>query len=143
MNRYMARDYVTLRQEEVDGEPVWTESSVGRSRIKSAPARVVSSADGYRIEGAAWGVPIESVEVKIDDGEWQSAALDTENRSRFSWRFWTLDWPDAEAGEHSITSRATSTRGEVQPAPDDSSLATKITYWESNGQITRTVEIPA
>jgi DMSO/TMAO reductase YedYZ molybdopterin-dependent catalytic subunit len=143
MNRFMARDYVTLRQEEVDGELVWTESSVGRSRIKSAPARVVSSDSGYRIEGAAWGVPIQSVEVKIDDGEWQSAELDTENVGRFAWRFWTLEWPDAEAGEHTITSRATDKLGNVQPAPDDPWLATKITYWESNGQITRTVEIPA
>jgi DMSO/TMAO reductase YedYZ molybdopterin-dependent catalytic subunit len=143
MNRFMARDYVTLRSEEVNGEPVWTESSVGRARLKSAPARVVRNGESYRIEGAAWGAPVQSVEVRIDDGEWQEATLDTENRSRFAWRFWTLDWPDAEAGEHSITSRATSTRGEVQPAPDDPLLVNKITYWENNGWITRQVEIPA
>lgn len=143
MNRYMARDYVTLRSEEVDGETVWTESSVGRARLKSAPARVVSTGDGYRIEGAAWGAPVRSVEVKIDDGEWQEATLDTENRSRFSWRFWTLDWADAEPGEHTVTSRATNTRGDVQPAPDAPELANKITYWEAYGQITRSVEIPA
>jgi DMSO/TMAO reductase YedYZ molybdopterin-dependent catalytic subunit len=110
MNRFMARDYVTLRQEEQDGEAVWTESSVGRSLLKSAPARVVSSADGYRIEGAAWGAPIQRVEVQVDDGEWQVAELDTENVGRFAWRFWTLDWPDAEAGEHNITSRASAGR---------------------------------
>ncbi len=143
MNRFMARDYVTLRQEEQDGEAVWTESSVGRSLLKSAPARVVSSADGYRIEGAAWGAPIQRVEVQVDDGEWQVAELDTENVGRFAWRFWTLDWPDAEAGEHTITSRAVDSHGNVQPAPDDPLLATKITYWESNGQITRQIEIPA
>jgi len=28
MNRFMARDYVTLRKEEIEGETVWTESSV-------------------------------------------------------------------------------------------------------------------
>ena len=143
MNRFMARDYVTLRGEEVNGEQVWTESSVGRARLKSAPARVVQNGDSYRIEGAAWGAPIQSVEVRIDDGEWQEAELDTENRGRFAWRFWTLHWADAAAGEHSITSRATSTRGEVQPAPDDPMLANKITYWEANGWITRQVEIPA
>jgi DMSO/TMAO reductase YedYZ molybdopterin-dependent catalytic subunit len=143
MNRYMARDYVTLRGEEVNGETVWTESSVGRARLKSAPGRVVRSGDGYRIDGAAWGAPIASVEVKIDDGEWQEATLDTENRGRFAWRFWSLDWPDAAPGEHSITARATSRSGEVQPAADDPMIANKITYWESNGQITRQVEIPA
>src|SRR5690606_5228419 len=63
---FMARDYVTVRQEEVGGEEVWTESVVGRSRLKSAPARVVRSDAGYRIEGAAWGAPIQQVEVQID-----------------------------------------------------------------------------
>jgi DMSO/TMAO reductase YedYZ molybdopterin-dependent catalytic subunit len=143
MNRYMAREYVTLRSEEVDGEQVWTESSVGRARLKSAPARVVRNGDSYRIEGAAWGAPVSSVEVKIDDGEWQEAELDTDNRARFAWRFWTLEWADAAPGEHTITSRATSLRGDVQPAADDPMIANKYTYWESNGQITRQVEIPA
>ena len=58
-----------------------------------------------------------------------------------AWRFWSLDWPDAQAGEHSITSRAIDTAGNIQPAPDDPSLTNKITYWESNGQITRQVNI--
>jgi DMSO/TMAO reductase YedYZ molybdopterin-dependent catalytic subunit len=143
MNRFTARDYVTLRQEEIDGEMVWTESSVGRSLLKSAPARVVRSDAGYRIEGAAWGAPIQRVEVQIDDGEWQRVELNEENVGRFAWRFWTLAWPDAEPGEHSITSRAIDTRGNVQPAKDDPLIANKITYWESNGQITRQVQIPA
>lgn len=143
MNKFMARDYVTLRQEGEGEEAVWTESSVGRSLLKSAPARVVSSADGYRIEGAAWGAPIQRVEVQIDDGEWQEAELDTANMGRFAWRFWTLEWAEAEPGEHSITSRTTDTHGNVQPAQDDPLIANKLTFWESNGQITRQVEIPA
>ena len=33
--------------------------------------------------------------------------------------------------------------GNVQPDPEeDPFLAAKLTYWESNGQITRTVVIP-
>ncbi len=143
MNRYMARDYVTLRQEEVDGEMVWTESSVGKALLKSAPARVVRSDGAYRIEGAAWGQPIGKVEVQIDDGPWQEATLETENVRRFSWRFWTLDWTDAAPGEHSITVRAIDKEGNVQPAADSPFMTSKVTYWESNGQITRTVEIPA
>ncbi|MEM7132230.1 MAG: sulfite oxidase [Chloroflexota bacterium] len=142
MNRYMARDYVTLRQEEVNGETVWTESSVGKSLLKSAPARVVSSNGAYRIEGAAWGQPIGKVEVQIDDGPWKEATLDTTNVRRFSWRFWSLDWANAEPGEHTITARAIDTEGNVQPAPDDPLMTSKITYWESNGQITRRVAIP-
>jgi DMSO/TMAO reductase YedYZ molybdopterin-dependent catalytic subunit len=141
MNRFMARDYVTLRNEVVDGAEVWSESSVGRSLLKSAPARVVRSDDAYRIEGAAWGQPIGKVEVQIDDGPWQEAKLDTANVRRFSWRFWSLDWTDAEPGEHTITARAIDTEGTIQPAAADPLIANKVTYWESNGQITRRVKI--
>jgi DMSO/TMAO reductase YedYZ molybdopterin-dependent catalytic subunit len=143
MNRFMARDYVTLRKQEVEGEETWSESSVGRSLLKSAPARVVRSDDAYRIEGAAWGRPIGRVEVQIDDGPWQAAVLDTDNVRRFSWRFWSLDWLDAEPGEHTITSRAIDTEGNIQPTKNDPLIAGKITYWESNGQITRQVRISA
>ena len=55
MNRWMARDYVTLRKEEVDGEEVWTESSVGRSLLKSAPARVVRNGEGLSHRGRRVG----------------------------------------------------------------------------------------
>jgi DMSO/TMAO reductase YedYZ molybdopterin-dependent catalytic subunit len=143
MNRFMARDYVTLRKEAIDGTPVWTESSVGRSLLKSAPARVVRRGDAYRIEGAAWGRPIGKVEVQIDAGPWQTARLDSTNVRRFSWRFWSLDWADATPGTHTITSRAIDKEGHVQPAKDDPLITNKITYWESNGQITRQVRIPA
>jgi DMSO/TMAO reductase YedYZ molybdopterin-dependent catalytic subunit len=143
MNQFMARDYVTVRQEERDGETVWTESSVGRSLLKSAPARVVRNGDSYRIEGAAWGAPIAQVEVQIDDGEWQEAEIDSSQSGRFAWKFWSLAWEDAEPGEHTITSRAIDREGNVQPAIDDPWIANKITYWESNGQLTRRIEIPA
>jgi hypothetical protein len=41
-----------------------------------------------------------------------------------------------------VTSRAFDVDGHQQPAPDDPFLASKRTYWESNGQITRRVTIP-
>jgi DMSO/TMAO reductase YedYZ molybdopterin-dependent catalytic subunit len=137
----MARDYVTIREEERDGETAWTFTSVGRARLKSAPAKVTKQADGYRILGAAWGAPIAGVEVRIDDGAWQPAALTTGAGEDFAWAFWTLDWGTPEPGEHAITSRATATDGAVQPAPDDPFLTGKTTFWESNGQITRRVRI--
>jgi hypothetical protein len=80
---------------------------------------------------------------QIHEGPWQEATPDTANVRRFSWRFWTLDWPDAGPGEYTITARATDREGNIQPAKDDPLIATKVTYWESNGQITRRVELPA
>jgi DMSO/TMAO reductase YedYZ molybdopterin-dependent catalytic subunit len=141
MSRFMARDYVTIREEEHDGETVWAETSVGRARLKSAPSRVTRSDAGYRIEGVAWGEPIEKVEVKIDDGPWQPGTIDHSEEAEYAWKVWFYDWPSPAAGEHTITSRATDTSGQVQPAMDDPWITGKHTYWESNGQISRRVRL--
>lgn len=138
---FMARDYVTIREESRDGETVWTFTSVSRNRLKSAPAKVTRLDNAYSIMGAAWGAPIDSVEVRIDDGAWQPATLTEGQGSELAWVFWTFDWASPTAGEHTVTSRATDVEGNVQPAPDDPLLANKATFWESNGQITRRVSI--
>ncbi len=142
MGHFMAREYVTIREEERGGETVWTETSVGRTLLKSAPAKVTrTESNQYRIMGAAWGAPIRQVEVQIDGGAWQPAQLEQNQGDEFSWKFWQLDWDDPAAGEHDITSRAVDTEGNVQPTPTDPRIANKHTYWESNGQITRRVRI--
>jgi DMSO/TMAO reductase YedYZ molybdopterin-dependent catalytic subunit len=69
MSLLMGRNYVTIREEDHNGETVWAETSVGRTRLKSAPARVTRVDSDYRIIGAAWGAPIDRVEIKIDEGE--------------------------------------------------------------------------
>jgi DMSO/TMAO reductase YedYZ molybdopterin-dependent catalytic subunit len=141
MGRFMAQDYVTLREEQQDGETVWRQTSVGRALLKSAPAKVTRSDGQHRIVGAAWGAPIERVEVRIDNGPWQTATIDQSEDGEFAWKIWSLDWPDAPSGEHAVTSRAIDTAGNVQPAPDDPVIANKHTYWENNGQVTRRVRI--
>ena len=95
----------------------------------------------YSIMGAAWGDPIASVDVRIDDGAWQPATLTDRGRRGKCLGLLDTRLGDASAGEHTITSRATSVAGDMQPAPDDPYLAGKTTYWESNGQITRRVQI--
>jgi len=141
LNRFMGRDYVTVREEQRDGETVVVESSVGRGLLKSAPARVTLNNGHYRIVGMAWGpTPIAAVEVRVDSGPWMKATFAEPNKSPYAWRFWQLDW-SATPGEHTITSRAIDAAGNVQPAMDDPIIANKKTYWESNGQITRHVHI--
>jgi DMSO/TMAO reductase YedYZ molybdopterin-dependent catalytic subunit len=137
--RFMGRDYVTMREEQRDGRAVVVFTSVGRTRLKSAPAKVMLRDGVHRVVGAAWGVPIERVEVRVDDGPWQAATLEEGKGSAYSWVFWYLDWPNAATGEHAITSRAIDTAGNVQPSPTDPVIANNKTYWESNGQITRRV----
>jgi DMSO/TMAO reductase YedYZ molybdopterin-dependent catalytic subunit len=141
MNRFMARDYVTIREEEHDGKMVWSETSVGRARLKSAPARVTRIGSDYRIVGVAWGAPVAKVEVKIDDGHWMAATIDESERADFAWKIWSLDWPNPAPGQHSVTSRSIGGNGQIQPAMDDPLIAKKHTYWEANGQITRQVVV--
>jgi len=145
--RFMAREYVTIREEERDGQTVWTFATVGHARLKSAPARVTRRGDQYMITGVAWGAPIEHVEVRIDGGPWTAAVVtETEAdgdalRAGYTWTFWTFDWGRPAVGEHTVECRAFDTDGNVQPAPDDPFLTSKLTYWESNGWITRRVNI--
>jgi DMSO/TMAO reductase YedYZ molybdopterin-dependent catalytic subunit len=141
MSLLMGRDYVTIREEDNDGEPVWAETSVGRWRLKSAPARVTQIGSDYRIIGVAWGAPIDRVEVKIDGGPWMPATIDLSEEAEYAWKIWSLDWPGPPPGEHTVTSRAVDTAGRVQPAMDDPIIAKKHTYWESNGQVTRRIRI--
>jgi DMSO/TMAO reductase YedYZ molybdopterin-dependent catalytic subunit len=141
MNRFMARDYVTIREEKRNGESVWTETSVGRARLKSAPAKVTRVDDRYRIIGAAWGGAVEKVEVRIDDGKWVAAKIDTSETAEFAWKIWSVDSIELSAGQHAVTSRAIDTQGRIQPAMEDPSIANKHTYWESNGQVTRQIRI--
>jgi DMSO/TMAO reductase YedYZ molybdopterin-dependent catalytic subunit len=138
---FMARDYVTIREEQRDGQPVWTETLVGKALLKSAPARVTRQAGAYRIVGAAWGAPVARVEVQIHGGPWMSATIDDGVGSDYAWKLWSFAWSDASSGEHAITSRAIDVAGNVQPAMTDPQIANKRTYWESNGQITRRVSI--
>jgi DMSO/TMAO reductase YedYZ molybdopterin-dependent catalytic subunit len=139
--RFMGRDYVTVREEEIGGRKLAMETSVGRTLLKSAPARVTRLGDRHQIVGAAWGGPVARVEVRIDDGAWMPATIDRAEEADFAWKIWSLDWADATPGEHRITSRATDAAGRVQPAMDDPWITAKRTYWESNGQVTRRIRI--
>lgn len=141
--RFMARDYVTFREQVLpSGETVWTFTNVGRARLKSAPARVSRRGTHHSVFGVAWGAPIARVEVSIDGGAWQAAQLcDHDPTKGTAWRFWTYDWGTPPAGTHTVASRAFDTGGNLQPPADDPYLASRRTYWENNGQITRSVVI--
>ncbi len=139
--RFMARDYVTIRQVEADDATTAHFTLVGHALLKSAPAKVTVLDGQHRILGAAWGGTIASVDVKIDDGDWMPATIQERGDTDLTWVIWTADWGTPSDGEHTVTSRATDIDGNVQPTMDDPLIANKLTYWESNGQITRHVMI--
>lgn len=144
MSKYMAREYVTIRGEERDGKTVWRETSVGPIDVKSMVARAVRLANGtVRLSGVAWtdGTPLQRVEVKIDDGNWQRADINLENRAKFAWTLWKYDWQNPKPGDHTVVSRAIDRAGRIQPAAEDPSIKLKRTYWEANQQHPRKLRI--
>jgi sulfite oxidase len=74
------------------------------------------------------------VEVRVDNGPWQAAQLDSQN-TPFSWKLFTYQWNNLPPGEHTIVSRATDANGVVQP--EEAVLADKKTRWENYAQFTR------
>jgi DMSO/TMAO reductase YedYZ molybdopterin-dependent catalytic subunit len=146
MNRFMARDYVTIRGEQKDGHKIWRETSVGPIDVKSIVARAVRQKNGtVRFSGAAWtdGAPLTRVEVRIDDGPWQAAELEKKQEDApYAWTFWHYGWTKPQSGEHVVVSRAVDAEGRQQPAAEDDAIKLKKTYWEANQQWPRKIKIP-
>jgi len=140
LGKYQARWYRTLRGEMVGDEMKWTETAITHMRLKSVVARVTRHGDSHRILGFVLndGTPLESVEVRIDEGPWQAASVDPA-QSQYAWKLFTLEWKGATPGEHTLVSRATDIRGIVQPVKEE--LANKKTFLEDNSQQPRTVMI--
>jgi DMSO/TMAO reductase YedYZ molybdopterin-dependent catalytic subunit len=141
LGKYQARWYRTLRGEMIDGEMKWKETAITRMQLKSFIARVTKEGGGHKVMGVVLhdGTPIKSVEVKVDDGPWQPAAVDRATTAKYSWKLFTYDWKGATAGEHTLVSRVTDVNGNVQPTAE--ALEVKKTFLEDNSQHPRKVLI--
>ncbi|WP_373873266.1 molybdopterin-dependent oxidoreductase [Actinoplanes derwentensis] len=95
-----------------------------QSRIDTPRDGAVKPAGTVTVAGVAWATHrgVAKVEVQVDEGPWQTAAL-AEAVSADTWRQWSLTWP-ASAGRHTLRVRATDLDGVTQtpalapPAPD-------------------------
>jgi DMSO/TMAO reductase YedYZ molybdopterin-dependent catalytic subunit len=150
MNRFMGRDYVTVRGDRRGNEIDFVESSVTRMNLKSVVARVTRRAtkDGkipLKAYGAVWGdgTPIKKVEVQLDSGDWRDAILDEQPREKYSWRFFSFELGDVLPGKHTVVSRAIDVNGRIQPAAQDDEIALKKTYWEAYQQWPRRIDVKA
>ena len=85
---------------------------------------IASPVDGARvrgrigeIHGVAWAgeADVVKVEVSTDGGATWIPALLGNQRSRYAWRLWSHRWQPAKSGDYLIRSRATDSRGRVQP----------------------------
>ena len=71
----------------------------------------------HKIKGVAWSGDghITKVEVSTDDNRtWRPATLE-EPSGNYSWQHWEIDWEATCLGHSLIRSRATDSRGNVQP----------------------------
>ena len=108
--------------------PIKTESRIDTPRDGARPR-----AGTVTVAGVAWAQHrgISKVEVQVDGGPWQAAALGPVP-SVDTWRQWTYSWT-ASPGQHRLTVRATDNAGSVQvqqeaPPPPDGA-----TGWHSVG----------
>ena len=141
LGKFQARWYRTLRGEMINGEMKWVESAVTHMNLKSFIARVSKQGNDYNVMGVILndGTPIKSVEVKVDEGNWQPAKMDPATNGKYSWKFFNYTWSGATPGEHTLVSRVTDANGKVQPTEKD--LETKKTFLEDNSQHPRKVMI--
>ena len=142
MGRFMGRDYVTLKKENVGGVERWVENSVAEMNLKSTIVRVVENGGDYTIQGFALndGTPLESIEVKVDDGPWRRAQINPRS-TKYAWKLFSFDWQDATPGDHTIVSRVTDINGNVQLTEAEMPEKPASSYWEDFAQFPRTVTI--
>ncbi len=141
LGKYQARWYRTVRGEMIDGEMKWNETAVTHMQLKSFIARVTTDGKQHKVTGVILndGTPIKSVEVRIDEGQWQPAKLDPSTNAKYGWKLFTYVWTGATPGEHTLVSRVTDATGKVQPTEKD--LENKKSFLEDNSQHPRKVMI--
>jgi DMSO/TMAO reductase YedYZ molybdopterin-dependent catalytic subunit len=141
LGKFQARWYRTLRGETIDGEMKWVETDISHMNPKSFIARVTKDGSRCKVLGVVLndGTPVKLVEVKVDDGPWQPATMDSSTTGKYSWKFFTYTWNGATPGAHTIVSRMTDATGKVQPTEQE--LETKKSFLEHNAQSPRKVMI--
>ncbi|WP_308376881.1 molybdopterin-dependent oxidoreductase [Streptomyces sp. ISL-99] len=102
-------------------DPYWVKRKWARkapiktqSRIDTPKPFARPTAGTVVVAGVAWAQHrgIDRVEVRVDDGPWQTADLATEDTAD-TWRQWSYRWA-ATPGTHTLTVRATDRTGQVQ-----------------------------
>lgn len=154
--QHQVRNYLSLRSVETPDGPLWIDTSISKTRLKSLVARITRTKQGsgfrYTMRGPAYGgqTPIAAVEVSIDNGPWQKATIDPlppegarlPSRGKYAWVLWRYETPDLAVGTHTVVSRAIDANGRVQPVREerDRDIASGR---EDNAQWTREFRIEA
>ncbi|WP_447004629.1 molybdopterin-dependent oxidoreductase [Saccharothrix isguenensis] len=125
LTTFAARRAYWLERQWAREAPVKVMSRIDRpGRRSTVSGRVVAT-------GVAWAQPVgvARVEVRVDNGPWQTATLSADV-SDSTWRMWRIEL-DLPAGGHTIESRATDKAGSTQPQARVDSLPDGATGWHS------------
>ncbi len=147
MGWFQSKDYVTLQGKRKGHDIVYESKSIDWAKLKSIITRVTRNPrtgnhEGeLTVHGVAWndGAPINSVELKIDEGPWQPAKL-VRPSSPYGWVRFSRSWRRPGAGAHHLVSRAIDAKG-TQPTADHAERH-RITPYENNGRIVRRIVLP-
>ncbi|MCD1286846.1 MULTISPECIES: molybdopterin-dependent oxidoreductase [unclassified Brevibacterium] len=98
------------------------------SRIEVPKPLAKVAAGDIRVGGTAWAQRsgIETVEVRLDDGDWTKTDL-AEEVTIDTWRQWRAEFSGVEPGSHTLTVRATDKDGTVQTAKRRDSIPNSAT----------------
>ena len=101
------------------------------SRIDTPGALARIPAGRHPIAGVAWAQlrGIDKVEVRVDQGPWQTARLAKELNTT-TWRQWMLPF-DFDSGSHTIECRATDRTGAIQTEARAEPMPDGATGWHS------------
>ncbi len=116
----------------------WTERGWSARGPVKTQSRIDTPRDGatvaqgsVAVAGVAWAQHrgIQQVEVRVDDGPWQTARL-AAVPGVDTWRQWVLDWT-ATPGEHTLAVRATDRTGATQTGRRQGVLPDGATGWHT------------
>jgi len=141
LGKFQSRWYRTFKGEMIDGEMKWVETAITHMQLKSYIARITRNGAAYNVLGVVLndGTPIKSVEVRVDDGPWRPATIDSSTRDKYGWKLFNYAWTGATPGEHTLVSRVIDVTGKIQPTAQE--LENKKSFLEDNSQTPRKVMI--
>jgi DMSO/TMAO reductase YedYZ molybdopterin-dependent catalytic subunit len=141
LGKFQARWYRTLKGEMIDGEMKWVETAITHMQLKSYIARITSDGSRYKVLGVVLndGTPLKAVEVRVDDGPWQTATMDPSSREKYGWKLFTYTVNSQTPGEHTLVSRVIDATGKIQPTAQE--LENKKSFLEDNSQTVRKIRV--
>ncbi|HEX9176186.1 MAG TPA: molybdopterin-dependent oxidoreductase [Mycobacterium sp.] len=116
----------------------WTRLGWSARALIKTESRIDVPRGGQRVAvgpvtfgGVAWAQQrgVRAVEVRIDDGPWQTAELSA-NYSNDTWRLWSYRWT-ATPGSHTMSVRATDNTGAVQTSEQTPVMPDGATGWHT------------